>query len=123
MDEQERQYLIEDARRMELWEETPTAPSGRCSDMTDVEKEKLIDLLFAKNDTLESTIGRLQATIERQGRRAGEQMDALRSQLQRMEERAMAAERRAEQAEKRADMADKRIAELTSALTAIILKI
>ena len=46
MDEQEREYLMENTRRMEEWEETPVPPSGRCSDMTPMEMQKLIDLLY-----------------------------------------------------------------------------
>ncbi len=107
------EYLLDNARRMELLEETPTVPSGRCSDMTDVEKDKLIDLLFARNESLENKLVRLQATLERQGDKTVDQMNALRSQLQRMEERAVAAERRAEAAERRN-------ADLTAALTGMM---
>lgn len=113
MDDQEREYILENARRMELLEETPTAPSGRCSDMTEVEKEKLIDLLYNLNDQLKIQMAGLQEELRLQREQSGEQHRILTSQLYRMEERAVAAEQRA-------DAAEKRIAELTAALTAAL---
>ena len=120
MDEQEREYLLENARRMELLEETPTAPSGRCSDMTEVEKEKLIDLLYSLNDQLKVQMAGLQEELRLQREQSAEQHNRLTSQLDRMEERAIAAERRADTSDKRADEAEKRVAELTAALTAAL---
>ncbi len=51
--------------RLEQWENTPYAPSGRSSDLTEVEKEKLIDLLFANNERLMSELSGLRLEIER----------------------------------------------------------
>lgn len=113
MDEQEREYLLENARRMELLEETPAAPSGRCSDMTEVEKEKLIDYLFLQNEKLNIQLAGVQEELRLQREQSAEQHKSMESQLNRMEERAVAAE-------KRADAADKRIDELTAALTAAL---
>lgn len=113
MDEQEREYMLENARRMELLEETPTIPSGRCSDMTEVEKEKLIDLLYSLNDQLKIQMAGLQEELRLQRKQASEQHNRLTSQLERMEARAVTAE-------KRADAADKRVEELTAALTAAL---
>lgn len=127
MDEQEREYLIENARRMRQLEETPTAPSGRCSDMTDVEKEKLIDYLFDQNEKLNVQLAGVREELRLQREQSAERHRSLASQMERMEERAVAAEKRAELAEKRANKesemraeSDKRIAELSAALTAII---
>lgn len=120
MDEQEREYLLENARRMELLEETPTAPSGRCSDMTEVEKEKLIDYLFYQNEKLNAQLAGVQEELRLQREQSAEQHRSMVSQLNRMEERAVTAEKRADAAEKRSEDLDKRIAELTSALTAAL---
>ena len=54
-------------RCLEQWENSPAAPSGRCSDLTEVEKEKLIDLLFANNDRLMSEISGFRLEFERLG--------------------------------------------------------
>ena len=59
MDEQEREYLMENTRRMEEWEETPVPPSGRCSDMTPMEMQKLIDLLYKMQERNVAEISRL----------------------------------------------------------------
>lgn len=40
MEDPERECLKENMRRMEQWEKTPTAPSGRSSDLTEVEKDR-----------------------------------------------------------------------------------
>ncbi len=98
---------------MELLEETPTAPSGRCSDMTEVEKEKLIDYLFKQVEGLQSRLAGVQEELRLQREQSAGQHADLASQLERMEERAVAAE-------KRAEAADKRVAELTTALTAMM---
>ncbi len=51
-----------------------------------MDKDKFIDLLIAKNDSLEKLINQIQATIEQQREKSEELLDALRSQLQHMEE-------------------------------------
>lgn len=103
---------------MEQLEETPTAPSGRCSDMTEMEKEKLIDYLFLQNEKLNLSLAGVQDELRLQREQASEQHRHLTSQLDRMEERAIAAERRADASDRRAAEAEKRVAELTAALTA-----
>ncbi len=99
MEDQEREYLQENIHRLERWEDTPAAPSGRCSDLTEVEKEKLIDLLFANNERLMSELAGLRAEIEmlRVETRKANEASA------RWEERAMSAEKRADAAEKKAE--------------------
>lgn len=113
MEEQERKYLLENARRMELLEETSVAPSGRCSDMTEVEKEKLIDYLFYQNEKLNAQLAGVQEELRLQRDQLADQHKSLIAQNERMEERAVAAE-------KRAEALDKRVAEFTSALTAAL---
>jgi len=120
MDEQEREYLLENARRMELLEEMPTAPSGRCSDMTEVEKEKLIDYLFRQVDGLQTRLSGVQEELRLQREQSAEQHRDLTSQIERMEERAVAAEKRADMEAKARMVSDKRVAELTAALTAMM---
>lgn len=112
---------------MELLEETPAAPSGRCSDMTEVEKEKLIDYLFDQNDKLNAQLDGVREELRLQREQSAERHRGLTAQLNRMEERAVAAEKRADAAEKRAETesmarmeSDKRAAELTAALTAAL---
>lgn len=127
MDDQEREYILGNARCMELLEETPAAPSGRCSDMTEVEKEKLIDYLFDQNDKLNAQLDGVREELRLQREQSAERHRGLTAQLNRMEERAVAAEKRADAAEKRAETesmarmeSDKRAAELTAALTAAL---
>ena len=75
------------------------APSGRSSDLTEVEKEKLIDLLFANNERLMSELSGLRLEIERLSNEAQKANEA----SARWEERTIVAEKRAESAEKRAE--------------------
>lgn len=75
------------------------APSGRCSDLTEVEKEKLIDLLFAM---LESDRASL-AGLENEIKRMGDELRRANEASARWEQRTMAAEQRAEAAEKKAE--------------------
>lgn len=99
MEGPEREYLKENIRRLERWENTPAAPSGRCSDLTEVEKEKLIDLLFAKLENDRASLAGLENEIKRMGdelRRANEASS-------RWEQRTIAAEKRADAAEKKAE--------------------
>lgn len=98
MEDREREYLKENMLRLERWEETPSAPSGRSSDLTEVEKEKLIDLLFANNEKLMSELAGMRSEIERlvSEVRTANDGRAL------WQQRSAAAERRAETAEKRA---------------------
>lgn len=84
-------------RHLEQWENTPAAPSGRGSDLTVVEKEKIIDLLFANNDRLMAELSALRLQIERQGSELKKANEA--STMR--EERMIAAEKRAVAAEKR----------------------
>ena len=116
MDEQERAYILENARRVELWEETPKAPSGRCSDMTEVEKEKLIDMLYSMVDSRDRQIERLGDEIRRLRIQSENHHRNLQSRFDRMEERAVKAEREMageraarEQAEKRAEELQKTV--------------
>ena len=99
MEDQEREYLKENMCRLEQWENTPYAPSGRSSDLTEVEKEKLIDLLFANNERLMSELSGLRLEIERLSNEAQKANEA----SARWEERTILAEKRAESAEKRAE--------------------
>ena len=99
MEDQEREYLKENMCRLEQWENTPYAPSGRSSDLTEVEKEKLIDLLFANNERLMSELSGLRLEIERLSNEAQKANEA----SARWEERTIVAEKRAESAEKRAE--------------------
>lgn len=99
MDEQERSYIKESGRRMELWEETPKAPSGRCSDKTEMEKEKLIDMLYAMVESRDGQIANLLEEIRLLREQSAEQHRDLKSRFDRMEQRAIAAETRADKAE------------------------
>lgn len=106
MDEQERAYILESNRRMELWEETPKAPSGRCSDMTEVEKEKLIDMLYAMLESRDGQITGLQEEIRMLRVQALEQHREQQSRFDRLEERTKAADERAKAADERAVKAE-----------------
>lgn len=108
MDEQERAYLMENARRLRQLEETPAATSGLYSDMTEVEKEKLIELQFAMLESRERQIAGLQEEMRLMREQSREQHLDLMTEFKRMEERAVAAEARADKADKRAEKADKR---------------
>lgn len=92
MEDLEREYLKENMRRLERWEDTPAAPSVRSSDLTEVEKEKLIDMLFANNERLMSELAGLRQDMERQ---SGE-MRLVNERSSGFEQRALAAERRAD---------------------------
>lgn len=98
MEDLERECLKENMRRMEQWEKTPTAPSGRSSDLTEVEKEKLIDLLFAKLEQDRASL----AGLENEIKRMGDELQRANEASARWEERTIAAEKRAEVAEKKA---------------------
>ena len=99
MEDQEREYLKENMCRLEQWENTPHAPSGRSSDLTEVEKEKLIDLLFAKLESDKTAF----LSLEKEIKRMGDELQRANATSARWEERTMAAEKRAESAEKRAE--------------------
>lgn len=98
MEDLEREYLKENMRRMEQWENTPSAPSGRSSGLTEVEKEKLIDLLFAKLEHDRTLL----AGLENEIKRMGDELQRANEASTRWEERTIAAEKRAEAAEKKA---------------------
>lgn len=91
MEEREREEILQDMRRLDQWESTPVAPSGRCSDMTPMEMQKLIDLLYDMLDKKE---------IEE--RRRDEREDRMLREIQRLNEALTRAEERASAAEKRA---------------------
>lgn len=127
MEEQEREFIYENIHRMEQWDQTPAASSGICSDMTDMEKEKLIDFLFSRNESLEATLAGVQEELRLQREQSAGQYRDFSARLRRMEERAVAAERRAEASERRAEAEmkarmelDSRISELTAALAAMM---
>lgn len=104
MDEQERAYLEENARRIEQWEDTPTAPSGRFSDMTDMEKDKLLDYMFDQNSKLTDQLAGVREGLRLQREQAERHQADLQSRLVRMEELAIAEGKRADAAEKRAEV-------------------
>jgi|GEM_PF-436203 len=99
MEGPEREYLKENIRRLERWENTPAAPSGRCSDLTEVEKEKLIDLLFAKLENDRASL----AGLENEVKRMGDELRRANEASSRWEQRTIAAEKRADAAEKKAE--------------------
>lgn len=112
--------MIENARRMEQWEETPSAPSGRCSDMTDMEKEKLIDYLFKQVEDLQHRLAGVQEELRLHREQSAEQHKAQILQNGRMEELLIAANRRADMEAKARLAAEQRVSELTAALTAMM---
>jgi len=119
MEEQERAYILENARRVEHWEETSGAPSGRCSDMTEVEKEKLIDMLYSMVESRDRQIAVLGDEIRQLREQSAGQHRDLQSRFDRMEERAMRAEREIagerearEKAERRAEELQKTVESL-----------
>lgn len=127
MEEQEREYLMENARRIRQWEDTPAAPSGRFSDMTEMEKDKLLDYLFDQNGRLTDQLAGVREDLRLQREQAERHHRDLKASLDRMEERAVAAEDRAKAAEKRAEMeadararAEKQIEELTRTIESIM---
>lgn len=99
MEDQEREYLKENMYRLEQWENTPYAPSGRSSDLTEVEKEKLIDLLLAKLESDKTAF----LSLEKEIKRMGDELQRANATSARWEERTIVAEKRAESAEKRAE--------------------
>ncbi len=127
MEEQEREFLMENASRLQQWEETPTAPSGRFSDLTEMEKDKLLDLMFAKNSNLSDQIAALLEELRLTREQAENHYKDLKSGFDRMEERAIAAERRADAEAKRATMeaearikAEKRTEELLETIDSLM---
>lgn len=110
MEDREREYLKENIHRLDRWENTPAAPSGRSSDLTEVEKEKLIDLLYASNERLMSELAGLRQDMERQ---SGE-MRLVDERSSRLEQRALAAERRADREAAERMMLQSKIDELLS---------
>lgn len=111
MDEQERAYILESTRRVELWEETPKAPSGRCSDMTEVEKEKLIDYLFLQNEKLTTELTAVREELRLQREQMLIQLRELQARFDRMEERAKASDERAKASDERAAKAELALSE------------
>ncbi len=127
MDEQERAYLMENVRRIEQWEDTPTAPSGRFSDMTEMEKDKLLDYMFEQNSKLTDQLVGVREDLRLQREQAERHHADLQSRLVRMEELAVAEGKRADAAEKRADMeaqarsrAEKQIEDLNATIEALM---
>lgn len=104
MEDQEREYLKENIHRLDRWENTPAAPSGRCSDLTEVEKEKLIDLLFARLENDRVSHVRLEDEIKRMA----DELQRANEASARWEQRTISAEKRADAAEKRAWEAEKK---------------
>ena len=92
MDEQERAYIEQNARRLEQWEDTPSAPSGRFSDMTEMEKDKLLDYMFDQNSKLTDKLASVGEELRLQREQADRHFKDLKSSLGRMEERAVAAQ-------------------------------
>lgn len=99
MEDPEREYLKENIRRLDRWEDTPAVPSGRCSDLTEVEKEKLIDLLFARLENDRASY----ASLENEIKRMGDELQRANEASSRWEQRTIAAEKRADAAEKKAE--------------------
>lgn len=127
MEEQEREYLMENARRIRQWEETPAAPSGRFSDMTEMEKDKLLDYLFDQNGVLTGQLAGVREDLRLQREQADRHHRDLKASLDRMEERAAVAEKRADIAERRAAMAEeaqskaeKKIEDLTKTIESLM---
>lgn len=108
MEEQERELILDNMRRQELWENTPTTLSGMYSDMTPMEIEKLINTYLGTIQTLE----RMLEDIKAQLKHANEMQMASIEREKATIEREKAAEQRAARAEKRAEAAESRIAEL-----------
>ncbi len=116
MEDQEREYLKENIHRLERWETTPTVPSGRCSDLTEVEKEKLIDLLFARLENDRVSDVRLEDGIKRMA----DELQRANEASARWEQRTISAEKRADAAEKRAWEAEKKAESYRTAMQAKI---
>lgn len=74
-------------------------PSGRCSDLTEVEKEKLIDQLFAKLENDRASY----VSLENEIKRMGDELQRANEASSRWEQRTIAAEKRADAAEKEAE--------------------
>lgn len=120
MDEQERAYLMENARRIERWEDSPTAPSGRFSDMTEMEKDKLLDYMFGQNSKLTDKLAAVCEELRLQREQAELHHKDLKSSLARMEERAVAAEKRADMEAKARAKAEKQVAELMKVIDSFV---
>lgn len=90
--------------RQEQWENTPSAPSGRSTDLTEVGKDKLIDLLLTNNEKLVSELSALDFEIKRLNSEVQKANDA----SVRWEQRTLAAEKRAEASARRAEEAERK---------------
>ncbi len=112
MEEQEREFLMENASRLQQWEETPAAPSGRFSDMTEMEKDKLLDYVFAQNSKLTDQLAGVSEELRLQREQADRHHKDLKSSLARMEERAVAAEKRADMEAQARAKAEEQVADL-----------
>lgn len=120
MDEQERAYILGNARRVEHWEETPGAPSGRCSDMTEVEKEKLIDMLYSMVESRDRHIAMLGDEVRQLRMQSEDHHRDLQSRFDRMEERAVRAEREIAVEREARERAERRVEELQKTIESLM---
>lgn len=92
--------------RFRQWGDTPAVPSSRYSDMTDMEKDKLLDYLFDQNAVLTAQLSGVREELRLQREQAYRHHKELKADLGRIEERAEVAEKKMELAEKRAAKAE-----------------
>lgn len=118
MEEQEREYLIQDSQRLRTWEDTPSGSSGRWDDMTEMEKNKLLDIQADLIEKLTRKLDRLQETLERQGREHAEELKGVRTTLARAEEREQHEKLRADKEAELRIAAEERVAELVKKVLA-----
>lgn len=103
MEDQEREYLMEQTRWMEEWEETPLPPSGIASDLTEMGKEIYIDRLLGINERLASELAKLRQEISDTKNAFKDEVSGLKLQLEESNSMLRAAEDQRTKAEARAE--------------------